>query len=105
MCIRDSVYTASYRPASGEARLAWPDGAALDWNIADFRPAAAVIAYGDAGARQVARSAPQGESPADPASKNLMRLLSDRIRTAVGRSANTTFRGRAGTAPASGETR
>lgn len=52
-----TVYTAAYRPATGEAALHWREGAPLTWNIDDFEPAEATVAYSDAGSRVVGSGA------------------------------------------------
>lgn len=57
-----TVYTASYRPASGEARLSWKDGGDLRWSIADFAPSEMQVTYSETGSR-AAPAAPARARP------------------------------------------
>lgn len=67
-----TVYTAAYRPATGEATLLWKDGEPLVWKIDDFHPARANVAYSQCGSAVVGRwkdtpASPQHKTGAQPA--------------------------------------
>jgi predicted choloylglycine hydrolase len=74
-----TVYTAAYRPASGEATLLWRDGAPLVWKIDAFEPAQATVAYSVAGSRVVAGEAAHTTAGPLPATE-----LSDRLGVFLG---------------------
>lgn len=44
-----TVYTAAYRPAAGEATLAWREGEPVTWNIHDFHARRLTVSYSDTG--------------------------------------------------------
>lgn len=77
-----TVYTAAYRPATGEARLHWKGGAPLGWSIDDFRPASASVTYSARGSVATAtgpcadaRAAPSRPAR-DPSATGFMSQLS-----------------------------
>ncbi|WP_340109212.1 C45 family peptidase [Pikeienuella sp. HZG-20] len=57
-----TVYTAAYRPASGEAALSWRDGTTLRWRLDAFEPAEIAIAYSARGSKAL-RSRKTGRPP------------------------------------------
>jgi predicted choloylglycine hydrolase len=61
-----TVYTAAYRPTTGEATLAWREGPSQTWRMDAFKPAEVAVAYSERGsvARPTEVSLPMAETPA-----------------------------------------
>ncbi|WP_415183549.1 C45 family autoproteolytic acyltransferase/hydolase [Phaeovulum sp.] len=58
-----TVYTAAYRPASGEATLSWKQGEPVTWRIDAFKPRHVRVAYSDTGSHARPASAGSASTP------------------------------------------